>query len=573
VKPSLALLLAAALPASAQESLAVMAVADQPGPEAELAEMTHQLRAACRERTGGVQEAAEMRQRLLGQSSNATLAELERAYGGALATYQTGEYPSSIRTLYAVIDDLEKLPEGAEAWSQWVRAQMRLSHAEATIGHVREAREAMERVLALEPKLQPDPDQYSPSYRREFDAARARVAARPRRKVAVDALGWSATVYVNGKAAGTAPLSVALPPGRYRIGGASGTLRVPSVWIELRDEDRTVTLDFGLAEALRVSAGPGLALAPAQRAAGLVRAGAWLGVDKVLATSIAVEGEVPFLVGSLYDVRRGAVQREGRVRMAAGAVPLSNIGALAAFLLTGQQSKAVMVARAAASPAPVPAPPQPTARPEPRSPPVAAAPREEPLPAPTPVPPPPREPERVAAPAPTPAPKKVAAVPIPPPPKPAPTPAPRQAPRSEPARPLVEARPTTPEKVASAPAASLAGSAAESLRPSAITAPAPAGRRSWMRPAAWGTGAAAVTLAGVAVWKFTASSSATKSANDLVTNGVLRDPAAYQRHKDDASSARTWGWTSLGGSLVFAAAAGTLGYLSWDEEKGPVVRF
>ena len=74
----------------------------------------------------------EMRQRLLGQASNATLAELERAYGGAQATYQNGEYQSAIRTLYAIVDDLERLPEGPEAFSQWVRALLRRGKAGAS---------------------------------------------------------------------------------------------------------------------------------------------------------------------------------------------------------------------------------------------------------------------------------------------------------------------------------------------------------------------------------------------------------------------------------------------------------
>ena len=148
-----------AFPAAAAETLAVLAVAEAPaGPGAELAEMTHQLRAACRDRAGGVLDVPEMRARLLGQASNATLPELERAYGGALATYQNGEYEGSIRTLYAVVEDIEKLPESAEAYQQWVRALLRLAHAENTIGHVAEGRAAMEKVLAVEPRHQPDPE-------------------------------------------------------------------------------------------------------------------------------------------------------------------------------------------------------------------------------------------------------------------------------------------------------------------------------------------------------------------------------------------------------------------------------
>ncbi len=348
VAPLLALVVAA--PSGAAETLAVVSVADPPGPGVELAEMTHQLRAACRDRAGGVLEAPEMRARLLGQLSGVTLAELDRAYGGALATYQNGEYESSIRTLYAIVDDLEKMPETAEAYSQWIRALLRLAHAEATIGHTKEARDAMERVLAVEPRYQPDPEQYSPAYRRDFDAARVRVAAKPRRKLSVAALGGPGAVFVNGRDVGAPPVALALPAGRYRVGGAASGSRVPSMIVELQEEDRSVVLDFALAESLRVNAGPGLALPRAARPTGVVRAGAWLAVDKVLATSLGVENDVPFLVGTLYDIRRGAVQREGRVRMTAGAVPSVNLGALAAFLLTGQPSREVLESR----PAPLP---------------------------------------------------------------------------------------------------------------------------------------------------------------------------------------------------------------------------
>ena len=57
--------------------------------------------------------------------------------------------------------------------------------------------------------------------------------------------------------------------------------------------------------------------------------------------SRAAEGQAQFLLGSMYDVRRGALLREGSVRMVAGSVPAVNLGALAAFLLTGQSSREV----------------------------------------------------------------------------------------------------------------------------------------------------------------------------------------------------------------------------------------
>ena len=536
---SIAALALAALPAAAAETLAVLAVAEAPaGPEAELAEMTHQLRAACRDRAGGVLDVPEMRARLLGQASNATLPELERAYGGALATYQNGEYEGSIRTLYAVVEDLEKLPESAEAYQQWVRALLRLAHAENTIGHVAEGRAAMEKVLAVEPRHQPDPEQYSPTYRREFDAARARVAARPRRSLAVGAVGRGGTAYVNGRASGQTPATVSLPPGRYRVGGAAGALRVPSVWVEVAGEDRSVVLDFSLAEALRANAGPGLALPRAGRHAGVVRAGAWLGVDRVVATGIATEGGVQYLAGSIYDVRRGAMMREGLVRMVAGSVPSANLGALAAFLLTGQPQRAV-----------VPVATEPVSAPVAQAPAMGGA----------------AQPAAAAPPVP------VAPVPVAPPGA-----APKAGPAA-PAAPAVASRQVEPppKRVEDRPMAVPVEAAEVAAALEAEAAPGPPPR--WMRPAAYVAGGTAVLLGGFAVWQgLTASSRYDDATAMLRPDGSFQpsaDPARYARLVSDGDSAKQAAVIGATAAALTAAAGGVLWLLSREPPPAPGLAF
>ncbi len=282
-----------------------------------------------------------MRARLLGQRSNATVTELDRAYGGALAVYQNGEFESAIRTLKAIVDDLESLPETDESYAQWIRAQLRLAHAAQTIGREREADEAMQAVARTDPGVQPEPDQYSPTYRRRYDALRAKLRSLPVRRLQITSEGKGGTVYLNGRPMGQAPVTLSLPAGRYRVGGASGPLHVPSFWIDLANDDGAIVLDFALAEALRVGGGPGLALPAARRSEGIVRAGAWLGIDRVIAVSRVAEGDAVFLLGSIFDVRNGALLREGSVRTIAGTVPAANLGALATFLLTGQSSRDV----------------------------------------------------------------------------------------------------------------------------------------------------------------------------------------------------------------------------------------
>jgi len=337
---ALTLTLALAAPADASERIAIVAVADPPaGPDAELAELTHQLRAECRERAAGVEDVQAMRIHLTGDPGPASLVELDRAYAGALVSYQAGEFERSVVMLRGLVDDLEKVPEGKEAYAQWTRALLRLAHAAATIGLDDDVEASFDKLARTDPGLFPDPDQFSPAYRRRYEAARKRVASLPRRRLRVEARGGPGTVFVNGRPVGAAPLEIELPVGRYRVGGAAGSARVPSVRVDLSD-DRTVTLDLALVDSVRPSAGPGLALAPSERGAELVRAGAWLGVDRLVAVGRTTEAGTQFLVGSIYDVPRGSLLREGSIRIASDR-QASGLAALAAFLLTGQATRGV----------------------------------------------------------------------------------------------------------------------------------------------------------------------------------------------------------------------------------------
>jgi hypothetical protein len=566
LRPFAAAALLAAGPAWPAESLAVIGAGDPPsGPDADLAELTHQLRAACRDRAGNVVDVPTMRAKLLGQLSNATLGELDRAYGGALAVYQNGEFDSSIRTLRAIVDDLEGLPESEEGYVQWRRALLRLAHASATVGRDAEADAALVKILRVEPTFRPDTDQYSPAYRRHFDDLRATVKAMPARKLVVTSEGKPGTVFVNGRPMGSTPLTLKLPAGQYRVGGAVGSLHVPSFGVDLQDEDRAIVLDFALAASLRVNAGPGLALAPVARAYGIIRAGAWLGVDKLVVASRVIEGDAHFLLGGLYDVRRGALLREGSVRMVAGAVPSLNLGALAAFLLTGQGSREVKHRSETPREIPLAFPTRPLE--------AAGAPSNELAP--------PAQPGFTAttAAAPHPAPSV----------RPEGTPredARRTAPPVESARgpaastglAVAAAAPVPAALKASAPVE--AASAAASL---AFPAPGNAPRaelspRSWKRSAMWVSGGLALGFAGFATQQGLASASAGSDADAMLgSGGVLRpgsDPGRYRELRDRADSSSRNAYLSAGAAAVFAATAGVLGWSSWQRDPGPpAVRF
>ncbi len=566
--------LALLAPPHAGERIAVLAVHEPAALDLDLVELTHQLRAACAERVPGVLQAPEMRARLSGRTGDATAAELDRAFNGALAVYQNGEYESAERTLKAIVADLEELPESEGVWQQWTRAMMRLSHVQFTLGQRDESDATQLEVLKADPSHQLDPMLYAPGYRAHFDDLRARVRVMPKRRLTVTARGRAGTIYVGGRDVGSSPVTVIVPAGRYRVAGVAGELRPPSVTVDLAAEDRTVTLDFALAEAVRIGNGPALALPPGDRGGALVKAGAWLGVDRLVVTTRLVEGDAPFLVGAVYDVRRGALQREGSVREVAGAVPAGSLGALAAFLLTGTPSREVNdLARLAARPAPRQASPPPSSpvthagpltrvRPvvppgpevaaggaltAPRS--LASLPARPAMPVAAPVAPaaPSRSVERTAA------------------PSPAPSPAPALAAAKEPevpeASPASDAPP--PDLAAHPPPADPLAAAV-----AAPPAEAPAGkpRPAWLKPVAIGVGVLAAGLAGVSVqqgWtahRYYADADAMVLPGGNLAPGVSPSDRAALVDRGDTASRNAW----LTGSaaLLSAAGAGLLWWLS-----------
>jgi hypothetical protein len=304
---------------------------------------------------------------------------------------------------------------------------------------------------------------------------------------------------------GTTPLVLSLPAGTYRVGGASGSLRVPSFRVDLQADDRAVILDFGLSEAVRAHAGPGLALGPARRGESIVRAGAWLAADRIVAVSRVSEGDAQFLLGSIYDVRNGALLREGSVRMVAGSVPAANLGALAAFLLTGQSSRDVRdrtdLARSIAAPQQALAPPG-----------AAAA---------------------VAA-------------------------AGEKAPAG--------AAPKPPRDTATARPADLAVAAPQLAAPSPHDLGGTPARGRWMRPAAYGSAVLVGLFTGFAIHQGLTASQAGADADAMVGPGGSlapgSDPTRYRDLQDDSRAAARNAYVSGAAAVVFAVTAGVLGWRS-----------
>jgi len=339
----LAVVLAAG-PAGARRDgeLAVLAVALPPGPSAELVEVAVQLRQVLGDLRGGVLDAAQLRQRMTGQPPGASLPELDRAFDAARRAHLAGDHEGAVRTLRAVVDDLEKLPGDAEAFRQWTRAVLRLARSELDLGRADASRLLLERLVRTAPDVAVDPELHPARLIRMVEVTRDALRAQPRRALAIAATGGGARVYINGREVGDAPLRLELASGRYRVSAARDGTRVAPVLVDLEQESQTLVLDFTVAEALRPALGPGIALSEEERPAQIAAIGSQLGVDEVIAVAL---GEGPgswYAVGQLHDVRRGKLEREGRIRLTERATSPESARALAEFLLTGRADPAVV---------------------------------------------------------------------------------------------------------------------------------------------------------------------------------------------------------------------------------------
>ncbi len=321
---------------AAAECTGVLALSEPPGPGEGLVGMTAQLRTTLSSRDASQLTGEEIRARMVGSAAPATLSELDRAYAGALTRHAAGEYEESVRTLRVIVADLERLVEGPEVFEQWTRAMLRLARVEQELGRAMDAQADLERVVRSQPETKADPRQFPPSFLALLEDARQRLAAAGTHRLTVESRP-EARVFVDGREVGMSPITVEVAPGSHRVGGQRGSVHAATLVSDIRG-DRVVQLDMSLAEALRPDAGPGLATPPVGSAARIIAAASRLAFDRLVAVSLSRRGDVTYLVAALYDVRRGAMEREGHLRLADGAPPRGGMDALAAFLLTGEPS-------------------------------------------------------------------------------------------------------------------------------------------------------------------------------------------------------------------------------------------
>jgi hypothetical protein len=324
-------------------AMGVLAVAPPPGPGPALVDLTAQLRdeLAAGKRPGlSLLDAAQLRLRMGEPSADAALSEANRSYQAAIGADLSNDPERAIAILRATVEDLERLPESEEAFRQWKRAMLRLAKIEAQMqAYARDAPAVVERLLRADPALEVDPEVHGAEVARLAQSVRRQLRTLPERRLTVSSPSKGVRVFVNGHQVGSAspgaPLVLTLRRGRYRVSGQEGKLRAPAQDVDLTGGDQAVAFDFSIARMLRPGLGPGLALAGNDHPS-ILRAGGYLGLDTLLATSTREEEGVSYLLGATYDVPAGKLRLAGVLRLGDSLRPEpGGMKALADFLASG----------------------------------------------------------------------------------------------------------------------------------------------------------------------------------------------------------------------------------------------
>lgn len=355
--------------AAPPETAAVLAVAPDEGPDAALAELAARLRAALAARDRDALEPEALRARMSGEVDPARLEAVDREIERARIASLDGRYEEALHTLEGLATGLERLPPAPGVADRWERVVLRIVRQHSDLGRQDDARRAAERLVRAAPDVRVDAALNPPRVVRVVEAERQRLRSGPRVRVEVSANAPGARVLLDARDVGAAPLELELAPGTHRIAAAVPGRRAVQEELALT-ADRAVAVDLSAPLSFRPDGGPGLALPESAEDAGVVEAGALLGVDVVYTVSRREMPAGPVLVGAVHDVRLGSRTREGWVPTDAA----GGTRALAEFLATGRDASGQAVARLGAVPEPDlrPRPPEemaglPSGPPPPRS--------------------------------------------------------------------------------------------------------------------------------------------------------------------------------------------------------------
>lgn len=347
-----ALALAFSAPAAAQDDIAVLAVdtsalgpsAGDPLPAADA------VRRELSE-TGVVVLTADdtaRRLRSLGLARSFALSTYEARLRAAEDAFAALDTERSLELLEEALADLaadaEPTPEKqALLESSRVRAAERLmalagtsEQGDAATTHGQRALAHFVAALRVNPALALSQAEHPPKMHRLLAKAREAVTAAGRGRLSVTSTPSEATVYVEGKPAGTTPTELELPRGSHRVWVALDDARSVTRSVEVGEAPVAIDVDLTFEGALWAT-GPGLRPVRGQTLTEGVAAKVanLLGVGQLVLVGFASYDEARWLYGAVYSTSERQTVRRGAVRLTSAAPSAEDIERLGAFLWSG----------------------------------------------------------------------------------------------------------------------------------------------------------------------------------------------------------------------------------------------
>jgi hypothetical protein len=223
------LVLAAPLSAAEPERSAVVAVGQCS--VAGSAISARAFRAALAQRVGASVQTEVETAAPLGGLAQRTLPELQVALGSARADFYADRSEAALTTVKKALREVVLLMPSEARWL--AEREMLTLQSQVELKTDRAAAEAtLGRVFRVDPNYKPDTSAYPPSFQRFAEDVRWAVKRMPTNRLDIAVSPPGKTVYVGGRPAGAAPLSLRLAPGEYRVEadwGYRGLARVVSV--------------------------------------------------------------------------------------------------------------------------------------------------------------------------------------------------------------------------------------------------------------------------------------------------------------------------------------------------------
>lgn len=261
-----------------------------------------------------------------------SLQDIQRLVDSARTLLYGSQNDRGLELVKQALADLDRASPQVNPWPVTAAALLVQSQLYKNLERTKEMNEAYRRVLRIDPGFQLDPDAYPPSTLQAFEAVRKELARARKATLVVQSTSPGASVFVDGRELGQAPLKLELVPGRYRVWlMQDGRVSFPHT-VELKDVRKETPLQVDMGFESAVSQQPPLCVSAADEQA-LKLGGLMAADDVIVVRNAASAGNPPYVTAVLYDAT-GRQQRNG------GAPP-DVIGRLATFIVTGQEQAGV----------------------------------------------------------------------------------------------------------------------------------------------------------------------------------------------------------------------------------------